>query len=147
MIVGDRDGAPMVLVPSGSFTMGNDDGQPSEAPAHWVRLSTYYVDQHEVTNRQFRLFLNETHYHGQPPGKWLTDEKARAEPELLPVIMVNAHDANEFADWAAKQLPTEAQWEMAARSSDNRNYPWGNEPIKGSASPRLARLKPEDVLR
>jgi len=131
MIVADRDGAPMVLVPSGSFTMGNDDGQTAEAPAHGVRLSTFYVDQHEVTNRQFRLFLGETHYHGQPPGKWLTDEKARAESELLPVVMVNAHDAKAFADWAGKQLPTEAQWEMAARSTDNRHYPWGDQPLKG----------------
>jgi formylglycine-generating enzyme len=143
VIVGDRDGAPMVLVPASSFTMGNDDGQPSEAPTHGVRLSTYYVDQHEVTNRQFRLFLNETHYHGQPPGKWLTDDKARAESELLPVTMVNAHDAIKFADWAAKQLPTEAQWEMAARSSDNRYYPWGNEPIKGSGPRVLHDVKPK----
>jgi len=136
LIVGDRDGALMVLVPSGSFTMGNDDGQSAEAPAHGVRLSTYYIDQHEVTNRQFRLFLGETHYHGQPPGKWLTDDKARAESELLPVVMVNAHDAKAFADWAGKQLPTEAQWEMAARSSDNRHFPWGDQPIKG-ARPRV----------
>ena len=131
VIVGDRDGALMVLVPSDSFTMGNDEGQPSEGPAHGVRLSTYYVDQHEVTNRQFRLFLSESHYRGQPPGKWLTDDKARAESESLPVVMVNAHDAVAFAEWAGKKLPTEAQWEMAARSSDNRHYPWGNESIKG----------------
>ena len=55
MIVGDRDGAPMVLVPGGTFTMGNNDGQSSEKPAHEVRLSTYYIDQHEVTNHQFRF--------------------------------------------------------------------------------------------
>ena len=143
VIVGDRDGALMVLVPSGSFTMGNDEGQPSEAPAHAVRLSTYYVDQHEVTNRQFRLFLGETHYRGQPPGKWLTDEKARAEPESLPVVMVNAHDAKAFADWAGKQLPTEAQWEMAARSSDNRQYPWGDQPIKGPRPRDLLAIEPK----
>ena len=136
VIVGDRDGAPMMLVPGGSFSMGNDEGAPPEAPAHTVRLSTFYIDQHEVTNRQFRLFLAETHYRGQPPGKWLSDDKARAEPEALPVVMVNANDAKAFADWAAKQLPTEAQWEMAARSSDSRLYPWGNEPNK-TAKPRI----------
>ncbi len=76
VIVGDRDGAPMILVPGTTFTMGNNDGQPAEMPEHRVRLSTYYIDQHEVTNRQFRLFLSEAHYHGQPAGKWLTDEKA-----------------------------------------------------------------------
>ena len=69
VIVGDRDGAPMVLVPGGTFSMGNNEGQPAEAPAHQVRLSTYYIDQHEVTNRQFRIFLGESHYHGQPAGQ------------------------------------------------------------------------------
>ena len=52
----------MVLVPGGTFTMGNNDGQPPEKPAHQVRLSTYYIDQHEVTNRQFRIFLRESRY-------------------------------------------------------------------------------------
>ena len=74
----------MMLVPGGTFTMGTNDGQPSEKPAHQVKLSAYYIDQHEVTNRQFRVFLGETHYRGQPAGKWLTDDKARAEPETLP---------------------------------------------------------------
>jgi formylglycine-generating enzyme required for sulfatase activity len=138
VIVGDRDGAPMVLVPGGTFTMGNDEGQAAERPAHQVRLSTYYIDQHEVTNRQFRLFLHETHYRGQPPGKWLTDVAARAEPDNLPVVRVNFHDAEAFSNWAGKQLPTEAQWEMAARSTDGRRYPWGDGSAKWS-QPRTAR--------
>jgi len=96
-------------------------------------LSTYYIDQHEVTNRQFRIFLSETHHHGQPAGKWLTDEKARAEPDTLPVAHVNFHDVDSFATWAGKQVPTEAQWEMAARSIDGRRYPWGDEPVKWSS--------------
>ena len=75
VIVGDRDGAPMVLVPGGTFSMGTSEGQPVESPPHQVRLSSYYIDQHEVTNRQFRVFLGESHYRGQPPGKWLTDDK------------------------------------------------------------------------
>ncbi|MFI5455821.1 MAG: SUMF1/EgtB/PvdO family nonheme iron enzyme [Isosphaerales bacterium] len=137
VIVGDRDGALMVLVPGGTFTMGSHDGQASERPAHQVRLTTYYIDQHEVTNRQFRIFLGETHYHGQPAGKWLSDAAARAEPENLPVVHVNFHDADAFAAWAGKQLPTEAQWEMAARSTDGRRYPWGDEPAKWS-QPRTA---------
>jgi formylglycine-generating enzyme required for sulfatase activity len=137
VIVGDRDGAPMVLVPGGTFAMGNNEGQAPERPAHQVRLSTYYIDQHEVTNRQFRLFLHETHYRGQPAGKWLTDVAARAEPENLPVVRVNFHDADAFAAWAGKQLPTEAQWEMAARSTDGRRFPWGDESAKWSL-PRTA---------
>ena len=132
VIEGDRDGAPMFLVPGGTFTMGNNDGQPVEAPAHQVRMSTYYIDQHEVTNRQFRIFLQESHYHGSPAGKWLTDDKSRDEPEGSPVVLVNFHDAEAFATWALKQLPTEAQWEMAARSTDGRRYPWGDEAVKWS---------------
>ena len=95
-------------------------------------MSTYYIDQHEVTNRQFRIFLAEAHYRGQPPGKWLTEENLETESENLPVVHVSASDAKAFADWASKQLPTEAQWEMAARSSDSRRYPWGDEPAKWS---------------
>ena len=67
-----------------------------------------------------------------PPGKWLTDEKFLAEPEDFPVAHVNLVDAESFATWAAKQLPTEAQWEVAARSTDGRKYPWGNEPVTWS---------------
>jgi formylglycine-generating enzyme required for sulfatase activity len=150
VIVSDRDGAPMVLVPGGTFTQGNNEGQAPERPAHTVRLSTYYIDQHEVTNRQFRIFLGESHYHGQPAGKWLTEKEAREEPETLPVTRVNFNDANAFAIWAGKQLPTEAQWEMAARSTDGRRWPWGDAPANWSR-PRAARQIdpvmsfPEDV--
>ena len=142
VVVGDRDGAPMILVPAGTFLMGSNDGQPSEAPAHQVRLSTYYIDQHEVTNRQFRIFLRESHYHGQPAGKWLTDEKSLAEPEGSPVIHVNFRDADSFATWAGKQLPTEAQWEMAARSTDGRRYPWGDEAVKWSRARVFRQIDP-----
>ncbi len=138
VIVGKRDGEPMILIPGGTFLMGNKDGQPAEAPAHQVRLSTFYIDQHEVTNRQFRIFLRESHYGGQPAGKWLTDAKARAEPDDLPVVRVNFNDAESFANWAGKQIPTESQWEMAARSTDGRIYPWGNGPITWSR-PRVFR--------
>ncbi len=142
VIVGDRDGAPMILVPTGTFLMGSNDGQPSEAPAHQVRLSTYYIDQHEVTNRQFRIFLRESHYHTQPAGKWLTDDKSLAEPEGSPVVHVNFRDAESFATWAGKQLPTEAQWELAARSTDGRRYPWGDEAVKWSRARVFRQIDP-----
>jgi sulfatase modifying factor 1 len=141
VIVGDRDGAPMVLVPAGTFTMGNDDGQPPERPAHQVQLSTYYIDEHEVTNRQFRIFLAESRYKGQPAGKWLSEEKAR-EPETMPVTYVSFPDANAFAGWAGKEIPTEAQWEIAARSGDGRRFPWGNEPLAKSRARNLHQIDP-----
>jgi len=148
-IVGKRDGAPMVLVPGGIFTMGNDSASAAEAPAHKVSLSTYYIDQHEVTVHQFKLFLAEMHYRGKPARSW--SEDLRLSPsESLPMVMVNARDAEAYSEWALKQLPTEAQWEMAARSTDGRLYPWGSEPIKlpkphaqGQLEPVMS--VPEDV--
>ncbi len=127
VIVGDRDGAPMVFVPGGVFTLGDDRDQQFAAPAHKVRLSAYYIDQHEVTARQFHLFLSETNHRGRPPGNWppISDAE-RAVAESLPMVMVNVDDAMAYAEWAGKHLPTEAQWEAAARSSDGRVYPWGN---------------------
>jgi formylglycine-generating enzyme required for sulfatase activity len=148
-IVGKRDGAPMVFVPGGTFTMGNDDGPTPEAPAHKVRLSSYYIDQHEVTVRQFGLFLKETHHHSLPPHNWSEDSKHMTS-ESSPMVMVNAKDAQAYADWAHKQLPTEAQWEMAARATDGRLFPSGPDPIKYS-KPRAVRQidpvmsYPEDV--
>jgi formylglycine-generating enzyme len=127
VIRSDRDGANMVYIAGGTFMMGANDGQAAEAPAHSVRLSAYYIDQHEVTNGQFRTFLREARYRGEPPGKWTTDEKAKTEAENLPISHVSAADAKAYADWAGKHLPTEAQWEFAARSGDGRRYPWGDE--------------------
>jgi formylglycine-generating enzyme len=147
VIEGERDGAPMFLVPGGTFLMGSNEGRPEEAPAHQVRLSTYYIDQHEVTNRQFRRFLQESHYRGKPAGKWLSDDKVRAEPEDFPVVHVNLLDAEAFATWAAKQIPTEAQWEMGARSTDGRRYPWGDEAVKWSRARVFRQIDPVMTFR
>jgi hypothetical protein len=150
VIVGDRDGGTMVLVPGGTFMMGSDSGDPWNGPAHSVRLSTYYIDQHEVTNRQFRTFLEDARYHGHPPGKWLTDEKQRSLPDAAPAVFVSYQDAEAYAIWALKRLPTEAQWEMAARSLDGRRYPWGDQPVRWSHPRKFQQVDlvgsyPEDV--
>jgi formylglycine-generating enzyme required for sulfatase activity len=142
VIVGERDGGTMVLVPGGTFTMGSDRGDPWNGPSHSVRLSTYYIDQYEVTNRQFRTFLQETEYVGHPPGKWLTSEKVRSMPDNAPVVFVSHHDAEEYAMWALKRLPTEAQWEMAARSADGRRYPWGDQAIRWSRPRKFHQIEP-----
>ena len=143
VILSKRDGAPMVLVPAGTFLMGNDDGPPAEDPAHKVRLSTYYIDQHEVTVRQFQLFLPETHYRGHPDHVANWSEDFRKSPsDTLPMVMVNARDAQAYADWALKKLPTEAQWEMAARSTDGRLYPWGSDPKAGGRKAGDWKLQP-----
>ncbi|MDB5351138.1 MAG: hypothetical protein JWN86_2385 [Planctomycetota bacterium] len=104
----DRDGGSMVLVPGETFTQGRDDGKPEERPAHKVQLSSYYIDQHEITGRQFSLFRK-----GMPVND-------------LPVVNVTQAEARAYAQWAGKALPSEAQWEMAARTPDGRLHPWGN---------------------
>lgn len=130
VIVGDRDGAPLVLVPGGTFTQGRDGADPAEAPEHKARVSTYYVDQHEVTVGQFKLYQKEA-------GRRSDRDRALArEPstaaldtdDASPVVMVSARDAADYAAWAGKRLPTEAQWEAAARGTDGRPFPWGNTP-------------------
>lgn len=129
-IVGDRDGALMVLVPGATFIQGRDDSDPSEGPAHQVILSTFYIDQHEVTVREFNLFQKEA-------GKRVDRARALAkDPNALtaeadeerPVVMVSARDASDYGYWAGKRLPTEAQWEAAARTPDGRPFPWGSSP-------------------
>jgi formylglycine-generating enzyme required for sulfatase activity len=119
-ITGDRDGATLIFIPGGSFVQGRDDGPESERPAHRVRLSPYYIDQHEVTIRQYRLFALATarSMPGAPEG---------AGPDW-PVTGVSARDALDYAQWAGKTLPTEAQWEFAARTTDGRLFPWGPRP-------------------
>ena len=123
-IVSDRDGAVMVLVPGDTFTLGRNDGTPDEGPAHQVKLSTYYIDQHEVTNRQYELYLKETGRKRSTKAAAKDAPKTRTEED--PVTNVSMLEAKAYCDWAGKSLPTEAQWEAAARSTDSRLYPWGS---------------------
>jgi formylglycine-generating enzyme required for sulfatase activity len=115
----DKDGGAMVLVPGGTFTMGRDDGPAEERPAHRVTLSTFYIDQHEVTARQFALYARES---GQKASPAESDGSASDD---RPAVRVRAKDAYEYLRWAGKSLPTEAQWEFAARTIDGRLHPWG----------------------
>ena len=136
-IVGARDGAPMVLVPGGRFVQGRDGGDPAEAPAHQANVSTFYVDQHEVTVHQLALFQKEAGRRAER-DRALAREPTNAQVDTddsRPAVFVSARDAADFAAWAGKRLPTEAQWEAAARSPDARLFPWGNEP----GTPRLDR--------
>ena len=115
------DGAPMVMIPAGSFTMGSDDGPHNERPAHTVTLDAYSIDRYEVTLGLYRKFLEEGKY--DAPPTW--DDEAATSVGDRPAIGMRWESAAAYCRWAGKRLPTEAEWEKAARGTDGRRYPWG----------------------
>lgn len=117
-----KDGAPMVLVPAGPFLMGSNDGLPNERPEHHVTLAAYYIDQFEVTAGRYQKFVDSAKT-GLPP-MW-DDEAARTLSDL-PAVGISWTDAVAYCTWAGRRLPTEAEWEKAARGTDGRRYPWGH---------------------
>ncbi len=112
--------APMVDVPAGWFLMGQDDGPRSNRPQRLVYLDAYAIDRTEVTNAAFAAYVRET---GQRPEGW--DDTVVATQGDLPVVAVLWRDADAYCRWAGQRLPTEAEWEKAARGTDGRIYPWG----------------------
>jgi formylglycine-generating enzyme required for sulfatase activity len=116
-----RDGAPARLIPAGGFMMGDDE----ESPRRQIHLDAFYIDQFEVTTARYARFLESTSQVAQPED-WDRVDPTRASD--LPVIGVNWHDAVAYCAWAQRRLPTEAEWEKAARGADERRYPWGNAP-------------------
>ncbi len=121
-IIKGQDGAPMVLIPGGPFTMGSNDGLPNERPEHTVTLDPYYIDQYEVTMTLYDKFLREAK-HDAPPT-W--DDEAATTVGDRPAVGMGWNDAAAYCKWAGKRLPTEAEWEKAARGTDARRFPWGH---------------------
>lgn len=114
----------MAYVPGGEFTMGRDDGDEYERPAHRVTVKPFFVDLYEVTNEDYAKFVKATNY--RAPSAWGMGFQPRESRK--PVTGVTWDDANAYAKWAGKRLPTEEEWEFAARGTDGRLYPWGNNP-------------------
>ncbi len=122
----------MVYVLGGTLRVGRDDGEESEQPAHVVTIKPFFIDRTEVTNEQYQKFITEMGYAAPPSWK---DNRFPDGADALPVTDVTWEDAVAYATWAGKRLPTEEEWEFAARGSDDRRlYPWGEEWIADAAN-------------
>ncbi len=142
----ERPAFDLVEIPGGAFVMGDGSGEPDEAPTT-VRVVSFRIMRHEVTNAQFAAFVSATGWTTDVEaagvgylwsGRWVLaagadwrhpfGQKSTVDGKAAhPVVQVSARDAAAFCSWAGMRLPSEAEWEFAARSADGRRYPWGDE--------------------
>jgi formylglycine-generating enzyme required for sulfatase activity/uncharacterized caspase-like protein len=134
-----KDGAELVLIPAGEFLMGSTDADKSagsdEKPQHTVYLDAYSIYKTEVTVAQYRTFCTATNRTMPPEPDWKWQD-------THPVVNVTWDDAQAYAAWAGASLPTEAQWEKAARGGDGRPYPWGQTWDAGKCSNSVGNNNP-----
>jgi formylglycine-generating enzyme required for sulfatase activity len=157
------DSALMVLVPAGPFVMGLPDNdflaEDHEKPERTVTLAAFWIDVYPVSNARFALFLAAGGYERQeywmPQGwEWLRSQQIAAPLQWQqpgwdgadqPVAGVSWYEADAYARWAGRRLPSDAEWEKAARGSDGRRYPWGNDwptPTLANFDGRIGRSTP-----
>jgi len=122
----------MVYLSGGEFMMGRDDGKSeAESPAHKVTVQPFFMDIYEITNEQYAEFIKAAKY--KPPTEWKNNNYPEKQ-EKFPVVGVNWEDASAFCKNAGKRLPSEEEWEFAARGTNNYLYPWGNDWKQGNAN-------------
>jgi formylglycine-generating enzyme required for sulfatase activity len=125
--VSPKDGMEMVYVPAGDFSMGSLAGTSDEQPVHTITLDAYWIDKTEVTNVMYSQCVqsgpclkpynqSNTHFNYYPDPQFAN----------YPVLNLKWSSADKYCTWAGRRLPTEAEWEKAARGTDGRTYPWGN---------------------
>ncbi len=126
----DPEYEAMVLVPEGEFVMGNNQGNSTEQPERKVYLDRYWIDKYEETFVQYYAFVNATGYRKPRLAGYLgveTKDLPRLMNPFSAVVGVSWGDAAAYCQWKGKRLPTEAEWEKAAKGTDQRKWPWGNE--------------------
>jgi len=154
VLISKIDNKEMILIPAGEFVMGTNktDSENThqkigsvkplyldQQPERRINLEAYYIDKYEVTNREYKLFIDSTQYIDLP-----TLWKDGSYPEDLanhPVTNITWSEAMAYALWAGKTLPTEIQWEKAARGPEGNIFPWGDKYIKGNANMGKGSLK------
>ncbi len=116
----------LITIPAGPFKMGSDQQRTSaqNRPQHEIDLAAYRIDKYPTTNIQYGRFVAEASY--RTPVDWVNGRVPKGK-ELHPVTMVSWYDASNYCTWANKRLPTEAEWEKAARGTDGRRWPWGED--------------------
>ena len=124
-LVGD-DAREMVLIPEGIFSRGSDSGGYDEKPAQEIYLDAFYIDKYEVSVKEYNKYRKAANY-VKPSVPFFPGDDAVMDVPRHAVVGVSWHDSVNYCTWAGKRLPTEAEWEKAARGTHGLNFPWGNK--------------------